>query len=237
MLDVGEAAPDLARDVLARRRSAHDPVVGGPLDRRRSGDGQVEQLAAQQLSIGDGAAGRRPDHAPGHRQLPDRRAKAGRGHLQQGLARFRGGGADLRRSAEDRGAGVGAALVGGDVGVHLHRRNLVEVQVELLGGDLRQGGRGPLSELDEADEEGGGVVRVDRQPGVDAFRIGRSRRRTPGGHCAGRLRQHGRPQAEADDEGAAALQQLAPSNGEHAGHALTPLMAAAARWIALMIRG
>src|SRR6185312_17233056 len=113
-----------------------------------------------------------------------------------------GGRAHLRRAAGDGGGGIGAALIGGDVGLVRNQADLVEADVQLLGGDLGQGGGGPLAELDEADGEGDGVVGVDGQPGVDLLQVGAGGRRR-----ALREGANGGGVGEGDLQGAAGLQQ------------------------------
>ncbi len=116
-----------------------------------------------------------------------------------------------------------------------HGPDLIGAEVELLGGDLRQRRRRALAELDEADEDGRGVVGVDGDPAVDLIAGWRARRRGRSGLAPSTFwRRTG--EGEADDQRAAGLQQSAAVEGGRA-HRRPPLIAPAARLIALTIRG
>ena len=117
---------------------------------------------------------------------------------------FRGGGAQRWTTALDRRTRAGRSLVRRDVGVATHRRHLVYVEPELFAGDLQHASGISLAHLDLAEIDRCGVVGMDRDPGIDRPGIRRTGYVAAGG-CGG---QHAR-QAEADDEGAAPLEQVA----------------------------
>src|SRR5262249_56342563 len=102
---------------------------------------------------------------------------------------------------------------------------------ELVAGDLEEAGGGALAEPDLAEEDRRRVVAVDREPAVDRARIGRT------GDVAARGRRGVLARkAEADDEGAAALDEVAARELELA-HFAPPAVLAAASTIAFITRG
>jgi hypothetical protein len=139
----------------------------------------------------------------------------------------------------DRRARGGCALVGRDVGVERDPFELAHVEVELLGRDLKETGGVALAELALAEIDRRGVVGMHRDPRIDGVRIGRA------GDVAarGRRRTSGTADAEANDEGAAALNEAATRQraergvGEDVGHRAPPAIVVDAVLIACMTRG
>src|SRR6185503_11920574 len=82
--------------------------------------------------------------------------------------------------------------------------NALQIDVELVGCNLRQRSADALAELDLAGEDGHGAVRVDAQPGIEhaitAEAAGQARRGRGLGECVERKR---------DDQGAAGLEEVA----------------------------
>ena len=91
------------------------------------------------------------------------------------------------------------------MGVEPHRRELADVEIELLAGDLQHAGGVALPELALAENDGGGVVGVHRDPGIDQLGIGRTAALRAGGPQPG--------EAEADDQRAATLEEIAARKG------------------------
>ncbi len=58
------------------------------------------------------------------------------------------------------------------MGLEANRFHLRHVEIELLGRELQQRGGAALAELDEADEDGGRVIGVNGDPGIEALGIG-----------------------------------------------------------------
>jgi hypothetical protein len=118
--------------------------------------------------------------------------------------------------------------------------HLVDVHVELLGDKHHQAGRDAVADLDLARLEHRRVVGVDGDVRVDLRRVRQVARRGRGGgtRLAAETRSH---DAEADDEGATALDERAAREllVEHLCHDYFPPFAitAAAFWIAVKIRG
>src|SRR5262249_16735166 len=116
---------------------------------------------------------------------------------------------------------------------------LAHVEIELLGGDLEETGGVALAELALAEIDGRSVVGVHRDPRIDGVRVGRA------GDIAARGGGWTRraAEAEADDEGAAALQQATTRQrakrgvGEEGGHRVPPAIVVDAVLIACMTRG
>jgi hypothetical protein len=122
----------------------------------------------------------------------------------------------------DRRARDGRTLIRRHVGVEPDPLELAHVEVELFARDLEEPGGVALAELALAEIDGRGVVGVDGDPGIDCVGIGRT------GDVAARRRSsvgQGPTQAEADDQRAAALEQVATRerhlSGER-GHWLPP---------------
>ena len=199
---------DLRGRVLPLHPLADEPVLGDGLERRPAGVRGGERLAAEERAVRDRL--RRVvldrDDAGPHLQLRDRDAELLRREPEQHRTSLGGRLAHLRPTARDRVAAGRRALVRRDVGVPRRGPHLLDRQVELLGRDLQQAGRG-AGDVDLAEGDRGGVVRVDRDPRVDQGGVrracGDARRR-----ALRRAGEHRPDEAEADDERAAALEEL-----------------------------
>jgi hypothetical protein len=226
--------PRGARDRLRRSRR----IAAHGEDRDRS----VEQPVADQLAVGDALAAARHD-ALADGEGCRRDAELRRRELEE---RLLGGGSRCTRllaAGLDALAADTRTLVRGDVRVMRDHLHLPEVEVELLRRDHQQRRRSALAHLDLPQLQAGGVVGMDDQPRVDLrLVVGAARREWV---LAGRLRglraDPGADDAEADEHGAAALEEGLARElafvGE-AGHELPPLaIAAAACLIAVRIRG
>ena len=116
------------------------------------------------------------------------------------------------------------------MGVETGGRNLAHRQIKLFGCDLQHARGVALAELALAEIDGGGVVGMDRDPGIDRIRI----RRTGDIAARGRRGQRNAGEAEADNERAAALEQVAAGEGvdRERGHRTSPVIRVDASWIA-----
>ena len=171
VLHVDVLGADLRGSIVARVAGPDDLVLGGLLHRRVSAERHVERFVADQLAVGDGATRARHNTLLNSETL-GRRIQLRGCELEQRDTRFGGRRADLRSTAIDRRAGIRPALVGRDVGIEPHRLDLAHVQIEFLGRNLQQRRRRALPQFGETDIYGGGVVGVDREPGVHLLRIG-----------------------------------------------------------------
>ncbi len=173
---------------------------------------QVELLAADQLAVADPSR-RVPLHADDavdDRQLFDRHRQAVGGQTQQRLARRRAGLREvgLVEVGRRRLAAGGRSLIGRDRGVALNQRDARERNGQLLGDQLHLHREDALPQLALAGVGGDAAVGADGEPRVelpgDALVLGRERP----------LRERelvgaGGEAAEADDQRAAALQEVA----------------------------
>ena len=162
------------------------------------------------------------------RQLFDRCAEPLRSQLQQRTPRFGRGPANLRRPAIDRRARVRASLIGRHHGIELNALQLTHVEIEFLARDLQQRRRCALPELRESEVDRGGVVLVNRKPGVDLLHVERTRCATGSSRL---LRVHGVAERKPDEQRAAGLEKVATR-----AHTAS-VIAAAARLIALTTWG
>ena len=161
----------------------------------------ADQLAVQGAL---GGVGVRPDHPVLHREIADRHAELRRRHLRQGLPRRGRCLADLHTADLDREAAPRRPLIRRERGVALDERDLIKRDLELLGGDLPEGGAeaGPEIHLSGEDRHrpilGDGEERVDLVQ-RDGLRSG-----------AGRLGERGprSGECEAHDQRARPLQEL-----------------------------
>ena len=53
-----------------------------------------------------------------------------------------------------------------------YRFHLRDIEIEFLGGNLQQGSGAALTQFDETDKDGCGVIGVDSQPGVELLHVG-----------------------------------------------------------------
>ena len=176
----------------------------------------IERLIAQQLAVSHRPPWRalHRHHALGDRQILHRRVQSLRRQTKQHAPRL--GGRDTRFHSANAGrAARGSEAVGARERVVADDRDLIEVEIELVGGDLTQRRGSALPEIDVAKINAGGVVRVDREIRIEHRRIGRTRyqpalQRGPG--ARGCLRLGDVADADAHHDRAADLQKLAPIN-------------------------
>ena len=171
------AAAHLVRQVDARRPRTDELVAMRRLLRRGAGELDVERLVTEKIAVlhrAERAFAVDRHDAVVHHQAVDLHAEPARREQQQRPARFRRRRAQLRTAALDRGARAGGALVRRHMGVEPGGRNLAHRQIELFGCDLQHARGVALAELALAEIDGGGVVGVDRDPGIDRVRIGRA---------------------------------------------------------------
>ena len=214
---------DLRRDDAIRVRLANDRVLTHRLHGRVTGhdetpearevardrDYEIELLALDQFSIGDGLS------AAGHNAVLDRElilrdAQSIGRELEQGLTCVGRRFADIRRAVPEKIES--AAAIGRAVGIARDDRgDGFERNAELFGHDLAIGGeRGALAKVvfPRADEEG--VVRMDFDPGARERGIQRIAHFPGlGGRCAVAERRDA-DESESDKERAARLHQFAP---------------------------
>ncbi len=198
---------DLRRRVLPLHALADQLVLGDRLQRRPAGVRRLEGLAAEQLAVGDllRRVGGDRDDPRLDLQLRDGNAESRRREPEQDGSCLGRGLAHLRPAARDRVASRREALVRRDVGVPRRGLDLVDREVELFRRDLKKTGR-RAGDVDLAEGDRGGVVRVDGNPAVDQGRVWR----TGGDGGVRALRRAGErraEEAEADHERAAALEE------------------------------
>src|SRR5207249_5056010 len=105
-----------------------------------------------------------------------------------------------------RKAPGGLTLVRSSCGVAVDHLDALEVHVQLVGGDLRQGGADTLAQLDLAGEDRHGAVGLDAQPGVEhAVRLEAARQSVL-------AQSQSRSERESDDESSAHLQEVTAGN-------------------------
>ncbi len=169
---------DLARQVAARERFSDDPVLGGGLGLRLDLDVHgvadllvpldlvVEVAPADQLGIarflrgiGNGAY-----HAVVDAQLLDWKPEFLRSGLHQQPARFGRRAAQRPRGGLDSGAAGSSPLVAGECGIAHDDVDLGDVDVELVGDDLRDRDVERLAHVHFAEEGGDAAVGQDRDP-------------------------------------------------------------------------
>ena len=204
----------LLGDIDARRALTHKAILARGLERRDARVFHIEGLVTEEFPIGDGAEivlALHRDHAISHHEAARLHAQLHRRAGQKLLPRLRRRRPQRRGAAMDRGAGAGGLLVGGDVGVEPDGAHLMHAEIKLFGGHLQKPGLVALTQLAFACVDRRRIVGVDGDPCIDRLIVGRT-----GLGAARCLRQRGRRQAEADDHGAAALQQAAPGEIGHA---------------------
>jgi hypothetical protein len=168
---------DLAGNVVARHRLADDAQLLDGLHRGRAGGGvdvasrerDVEALAADELGIRHrlGRIRLQRDRAVAHCELADRCAELLGSELEQHSPRFCRHSAHRPTVALDAVGTAGASLIRGDVrGAHDEAR-LGIGHVELVAHHLPERGARPLTAVRLADEERGGVVGMNHDPGVE----------------------------------------------------------------------
>jgi hypothetical protein len=207
-VDVRMRPVDLRGRVLPLHLLADQLVLGERLQRRPARVRGRERLVAEQCAVGDGlgAVADDRDHARVDPQPGNGHAQLLGGEAEQNGPRLGSGLAYLRTAVRNRVAADRAALVRRDVGVPHCGLDLLDRQVELFGRDHQEAG-GRAGDVDLPEGDRGGVVRVDRYPRVDQGRVGRACNRAR----SSTLRRAGEgraDEAEADDECAAALQEL-----------------------------
>ena len=200
--------------------------VAGRLRRHPAGGLAAQVRPFDELRVANRLAGARgADDAVVDPQLDGGNAETPGGQLEEDLPHLDGGMTDRGTALFDRHAARRVALVGRLGRVGRHHADAVDGNVELVGGDLRQGGLDALAELHLAGEDGDGAVRPDADPAFElrgaaqAARQGLAPRRPP-------------EPAEAEDQGAGAGEKgPARQAGAHRPDSL------AARRIARRMRG
>ena len=120
-----------------------------------------------QIPVGDLRPGRPRDRPVAHAQVGDGRAQLARRRGQQDLACLRAREAQRGAALLDGETAGGLTLVRRTRGVAVDDVDPLEVDVELVGGDLGQCGADALAQLDLAGEDRHGAVGIDPQPGVE----------------------------------------------------------------------
>jgi hypothetical protein len=203
VLHVGVGAGDLAGDVRPRHRLAHHGVVLGVLQRRGRVQLQLEGPVADQLGIGEAALrlGAQEDDAVLHGEVDGGHPRLLHRHLDQGLARGGRGLTELHPRDLNGEAAPGRALIRRERGVALDQLDLVEAHVELLGHHLRDRDADARADVHLARVRGDGAILVDGEEAIDLVE-------GQGFGLRARL-VHPSGQAEGDDEGSGADQELA----------------------------
>ena len=212
-------AVDLGGNVVALERLPHDAQVAHGLDRGLAGGGidiasgerDVEALAADQLRVGHAlrGIGFQRNGSIGNGQHLDRRAEMLASQLEQHAPCLCAHPAHRESIAFDTVGAARATLVRRDVGRTHDELRAVVRDIQLVTHHLPVGGAGALATIRLADEEGGGVVRMDDDPRIQLQEIPvRPRTGTRGLRCEGTDTGHG-GDAEADDEGARTHEEAA----------------------------
>src|SRR6266571_8164665 len=110
---------------------------------------------------------RRRASAVAHADRGRRDAELGACGVHQDVARLGAGEPHRGAALLDRLAAGGLALVGSERGIGVHDLDALQIDVELVGGDLGERGADALPQLDLAGENGDRAVRVDAQPRVE----------------------------------------------------------------------
>ena len=175
VLDVAVMPQRLRRQVGTGQGLADQAIALDGLERGRAAEGEVEGAVADQLTVGHrGGAARSRHPPPGHDEPVHRLMQAFCRAREQGGTCLGRGERDLRTTALDRRAGIGTTLVRRNVGVDRGHGDLVQVEVQFLGGDLREPGRAALPEFDEAEVQRCRAVGMNREPAVDLLRVRRT---------------------------------------------------------------
>jgi hypothetical protein len=162
-------ACDLRGYVEARRVRADDAKLRGTLglDTRRRFTRQ--DLPMRQVPIAHLAdAVVTADHAVVHRQLVNRNIEASRRFAQQQPTCFRAGMAQRASAVIRRAARGSVAFIGRGERIDRRHANARELDVELLGGNLRERRDDALSDLDLACEDRYRTVGLETHPLVEA---------------------------------------------------------------------
>ncbi|MNF77301.1 hypothetical protein D3C84_594420 [compost metagenome] len=152
VVDIGQFAGGLGRDIHPRRATPHQPILIEGLQRRLAGDAQLVALVAHQVGEGQALAVAGNHLALLHSQLAHFHAEALCRLPQQEAPRLGGGIAQGNGGDLEGGAGDGGALVGCPFGIAEHHADLIHAQVQLLGDYLRQGGADAGAEVHMAIE-------------------------------------------------------------------------------------
>lgn len=209
VVDIGQLAGDLGRDVHARGGLADITTGADRLEFDARVQGQVQVLPAGQFGVAQASCRASADvdlsaldPQPGNRLVEDfRRA------FQQPLAQLGGGLAQGQGADLEGRAGDGRALVRGSGGVAEDHPHLFEIDIQFVGDDLCQRGAYPGAEIDMTAERGDVAVGVQGDKTVDVVR------RRVRWQCA-RVKnlgcgQQGFGQQGADHDQAAGLEQAA----------------------------
>ena len=165
-------AAEFGADVAPCHAFSHDRVLCAGLGRRAAGGRAREAHLAGEVPVAGRKIGSRQlDRAVVHAQFGGAHLEAARGFFDEQLAHL-GAGEPHRGAADlDRLAAGGVPLVGRAARVAGHDREPRQRNIQLFGGDLRDGGDDALAEFDLAAEHGDRAVGVEAHPAVEP-RIG-----------------------------------------------------------------
>ena len=165
VLHIHQAAGHLGRNVETRDGFSHDLVAR---ERLRCHLGRCFPIEiGVEFAIADLAAVRRRDDAVGDLQLIRGHAEPLRREVDQNGASLGACHAQGRAAVLDRLAAGSLTLVRRLAGVAGDHPDASERQIDLLGGDLREGGENTLTQFDLSREDGRGAVGIYANPAVE----------------------------------------------------------------------
>ena len=170
VMDVGEFARHLRRNVDAADRLADHLVVGRLLQLDLGVDFELHAVA-DQLAVADRTVGRglHAHHGVLHGEVRGRNAEPLRSALDERPACGGAGPAQLPAALEDREIRGGEPLVRRARRVAHHQLDPLERDIKLVGGELHERSARAGAKIDLADKDRDLVVGADGEPGVDRF--------------------------------------------------------------------
>src|SRR5947208_12677032 len=124
----------------------------------------LEVSVGDEVPVGRRLSARRRAGAVAHAESARRDPELRGCSAEQDVARLGAGESQRGAATLDRLAARGLAFVGGERGVAVNDLEALQIDVELVGGDLRERSADALPQLDLAREDGNRAVRVDAQP-------------------------------------------------------------------------
>ena len=170
VLHKGFAARHLGRDVAPLHAGARQAVLGAGLGCGFGGGFALQGGVACHLPIRRlcRAALARADAAVCHLQVAGGHTQLGSRSGQQQATRLSASKAQRRAAVLHRQAACCHALIGGERGVARDDLQALEIDIQLIGNDLRQRRQNALAQLHLAGEHGHRAIGVDAQPAIQA---------------------------------------------------------------------
>ena len=167
VLHIGFGAGHLAGDIAAPHVLADHLEFARELRLGARARFALEHVLARQFPVGRLLPGRVADRAVAHAERGGAHTKLDGGGLEQHLARFGAGEAQGSAAVLDRQAAGGHAFIRRARGVARDHLHPLVIDVEFIGGDLRQRGGDALPEFHLAGEHRDAAIAVDRQPAAE----------------------------------------------------------------------